>query len=190
MRDSKWQKKSKDKKDLLKEKCFCTNYYLQKRFIHEANFFRIIFFPDYPVIYAGFADAAEPKLVEKTISLGEMHTDWDMYIPSLKISPDSTRMAYMARKKNKFAVIENGRISPEFDGIGKDTPLFSPDSKHLAYIAKKGDQWHVVHDGRISEGYDAVFTPVFSPDSQRLAYAAKKGDKQFVVVDGNKANSL
>jgi hypothetical protein len=28
------------------------------------------------LIYAGFADAAEPKLVKKTISLGDMHTDW------------------------------------------------------------------------------------------------------------------
>ena len=71
----------------------------------------------------------------------------------------------MARKNNKFAVVENGQISHEYDDIGKDTPLFSPDSKHLAYIAKKGAKWHVVHDSRVSEGYDAVSIPVFSPDS-------------------------
>ena len=139
-----------------------------------------------PVIYAGYATAAEPKLVEKNIPLGKVQADWEMYVPSLKISPDSTRMAYMVRKGNKFAVIENGQISPTVDGIGKDTPIFSPDSKHVAYIAKKGEKWHVVRDGREGEGYEAVFAPVFSPDSKRFAYAAKKSDKQFVVVNGKK----
>ena len=142
------------------------------------------------MIYSVYADAAEPKLVEKTFSIGRVQAEWEIYVPSLKISSDSTRIAYMARKNNKFAVIENGQISPEYDDIGKDTPLFSPDSKHLAYSVKKGAKWHVVHDSRVSEGYDAVSTPVFSPDSQRLAYTAKKGDKQFVVVDGKKAKNM
>jgi hypothetical protein len=78
-----------------------------KRIFSGLLFFTIILF-----LYAGFTGAVEPKLVEKTISLGDMHSDWDMYIPSLKISPDSTRMAFMARKKNKFSVIENGKKSP------------------------------------------------------------------------------
>ena len=101
----------------------------------------------------------------KNIPIETIHADWEMYLPSLKISPDSTRMAYMVRKGNKFAVIENGQISPTVDSIGKDTPIFSPDSKHMAYIAKKGAKWHIVLDGKENEGYEAAFVPVFSPDS-------------------------
>ena len=150
--------------------------------IYSILFFVLII----PVIYAGLAIAAEPKLVEKNISLGKVYADWEMYVPSLRISPDSTRMAFMARKGNKFAIIENGQISPTFDSIGKDTPIFSKDSKHVAYIAKKGAKWLIVHDGKEGERYDAVFVPVVSPDSKRMAYVAKEGDHQFVVVDGKK----
>ena len=153
-------------------------------------FSRLFFILIIPVIYSVYAVAEEPKLVEKIISIDKIQGDWEMYVLSLRVSPNSTRVAYMARKGNKFAVIENGQISPEYDDIGKDTPLFSPDSKHLAYSAKKDAKWHVVHDSRVSEGYDAVSMPVFSPDSQRLAYTAKKGDKKYVVVDGKKAKAM
>jgi len=99
--------------------------------------FRLFFILILPCIFSGYAAAAESKLVEKVLPIGKVHSDWEIHTPSVKISPDSTRITYVTRKNKKFVVVENGRLSPEYDGIGKDTPVFSPDSKHMVYIAKK-----------------------------------------------------
>ena len=37
------------------------------------------------MIYSVCADAAEPKLVEKTFSIDRVQAEWEIYVPSLNI---------------------------------------------------------------------------------------------------------
>jgi WD40 repeat protein len=73
---------------------------------------------------------------------------------------------------------------PEYDGIGKGSPIFSQDSKRVAYSAKKGDKWLVVVGGQAGPEYDSIAGLIFSPDGNRVAYGANRSDKCLVVVDG------
>jgi len=104
---------------------------------------------------------------------------------SFKVSPDSKRVAYVARVGDKQFVVVDGKEEKQYDGIGEGTPIFSPDSKRVAYNARVGDKWLVVADGKEEKRYDGIGTTlIFSPDSKRVAYKALVGDKQLVVVDG------
>lgn len=153
----------------------------------KRTFLALFFTLSIILLGAGYLCAAAPQLVEKTVSFGTAYTDWDVFAPSLVVGDDARGMAFVARKDKKYAVVTNGKISPSYDSIAKDTPLFSPDGKRAAYIAKRGDNWHVFLDGREGEGFEAAGKPVFSPDSKRLAYVAKKGKKQLVVADEKRA---
>jgi len=104
---------------------------------------------------------------------------------SLVFSPDSTRVAYAAKRGGRWVVVVNRREGRGYDGIlaGRE-PIFSPDSKRVAYAAKQGRKFVVVADGLAGAGYDAVGPLVFSPDSRRLAYVAERDGKGLVVVDG------
>jgi len=97
-------------------------------------------------------------------------------------SPDSTRLAYYARRDGKVFIVCDDKEGPAFDSIG--TLIFSADSKHVAYVAQRNDRFFVVLDGKESGPYEKVGTPLFSPDGGRLAYRAKRGGTGFVVCDG------
>ncbi len=76
-------------------------------------------------------------------------------IRSLRFSPDGKRVAYVAVKgwarissrptsmtatgaPWKCVVIVDGKPGPDYDQIGKGSPIFSPDGKRVAYVAQKG----------------------------------------------------
>ena len=106
-------------------------------------------------------------------------------------SADGSRIAYLARRGEKWRAVIDGREGPEFDRFEGFLPLtFSPDGKHVAYIAQwgHGPRWkyRAIIDGREGPEYEAqwVAGPIFSPDSQRTAYVGQRGGKQFVVLDG------
>jgi hypothetical protein len=110
-------------------------------------------------------------------------------------SPDSQRVAYVARNGSMERVVVDGQEGPAYDisGIGgwwANAPIFSPDSQRVAYVAKRGwpdlNGWsELVVDGQAGPEYDRIrFAQIFSPDSRHVAYLAKKGEKVRVVVDG------
>ena len=104
---------------------------------------------------------------------------------TLTVSPDNTRVAYIAKKGDKeFAVIDGKEEKQYYDRAGYLT--FSPDSKRVGYVPMTGGKVFVVVDGKEEKYYDNIMagTLIFSPDSKRVAYAARMGGKQFVVVDG------
>jgi roadblock/LC7 domain-containing protein len=103
---------------------------------------------------------------------------------TFRVSPDSKRVAYMARLGNKIFVVVDGQEEKQYDGIGATGPIFSPDSKRVAYMARLGNKRFVVVDGKEEKQYDGLAGPLFSPDSKRVAYMARLGNKIFVVVDG------
>jgi WD40 repeat protein len=108
-------------------------------------------------------------------------------IKHVTFSPDSSRLAYAAKKGGSWHIVEDGKTGPGFKDIKR--VAFSPDSESLAYIARSGDGDLVVRDGQESDTFDAVTGElVFSPGGERLAYsvAERTGDKvrMRVVVDG------
>jgi len=103
---------------------------------------------------------------------------------SLRISPDSARVAYGAARGKKKVLVVDGAEGKEYDRVVAGS-LFSPDGKRFAYAAKRGDKWLVVVDGMGGKEYDEIVQePVFSPEGVRLAYSAKRGGKWVTVVDG------
>ncbi len=105
-------------------------------------------------------------------------------LDALKISPDSHRLAYPARKGIKWVVVLDGKESTAWDGIGDI--LFSPDSQHIVYAALQGSHWHVVRDEKVGPPFNALLQGsfIFSSDSNRFAYAAQHGRAALAVVDG------
>lgn len=100
-------------------------------------------------------------------------------------SPDGRSVAYILKKGNKFAVVVNNAVGPEYDDVGP--PHFSPDGKTLAYKAKEDSTWVMVIGEKKSEKFDDIDYPLFSPDGKRVAYGAKEGNKWFMVVDDKKS---
>jgi hypothetical protein len=120
----------------------------------------------------------------------------DVIIPRQDIvfSPDSQRMAYVAKKGKNWYAIVNGEPGGKYGSIDVDSMVFSPDSKRFAYYATLTGWDAMTHD----ESYVLVVDedkwkptwpffskPVFSPDSQHLAYVTFTGKNMIVVVDEN-----
>jgi Tol biopolymer transport system component len=111
---------------------------------------------------------------------------------TLRFSPDSQRLAYVARHGRKLLVVVDGQEGSEHDGIADQCLVFSPNSQRVAYMAFSfANKWQMIVDGVEGKKYDCMGEglPFFSADSQRLAYVAEQDGKQFVVVDGEEAKS-
>jgi hypothetical protein len=98
-------------------------------------------------------------------------------------SPNGKRLAYRARRGNKWLMVVDGDEGTEYHAVGRSSYVFSPDSRHLAYTAKRGDKWVVVVDGRETPGYDA-FVPsshlVF--DTANSLHALGLKDDAFLLI--------
>jgi hypothetical protein len=93
-------------------------------------------------------------------------------------SPDSQRVAYMARRGDKVLVVMDGVEGKEYDAIGV-YPVFSPDSKRVAYEAKRGGKQLVAVDGVEGKEYDRFLEGsrlVFDSPSQ-LHTLARRGNE-------------
>ena len=91
---------------------------------------------------AGQAEAPL-ELSSREVSLGRM--DPGGIAESLTVSPDSRRVAYVARRGNKLLVVVDSVEGAEYDGIGR--LIFSPGGEHVAYVAGRGAHSLVVVDG-------------------------------------------
>ena len=98
-------------------------------------------------------------------------------------SPDSRRVAYVAKRGQKFLVVVDNKAQAEFDDISVGAPIFSPDSRRVAYEAKRGGKWYVVVDGAEGKPFDMVTAVRFSPTSRHILFEAKRGDKWYIVRD-------
>lgn len=118
----------------------------------------------------------------------------DMY--DLAFSPDGNHVAYPLRVGQKWRMVIDGQVGPEYDGIAhslsasgnSQLAVFSPDSKRVAYFATRKEKRFVVLDGQPGPEYDdgEVAVPLlFSPDSKHVAYAALRaigtGGKTFTI---------
>jgi len=130
---------------------------------------------------------------------------------NLVFSPDSKKLAYVARDKEKGAtVVVNGKEGKYYEDASNIT--FSPDSKQIVYAAQKKEvqyepswspaEWIVVINELEGKIYDFVTAQKgiltyekfsFSPDSKQLAYIAGNAEKEsmmhlikefFIVLNG------
>jgi WD40 repeat protein len=100
------------------------------------------------------------------------------------------RIAWAERRGAKWAVVIDGQVGPEYNGIGDI--VLSPDGKYVAYGAKRNkwfvNKWFVVIDGQAGPEYDGIGNIVFGPDGKHVAYGARRNkrfaNKWFVVIDG------
>ena len=104
----------------------------------------------------------------------------------INFSPDGRRVAYVAKRGEKFLVVVDGQEGPEYEGLRVGAPNFSPDSRRLAYFAERGGKTLAVIDGVESKPFETshAIAPQFSPDSRHVVYVADHGKQMRVVVDG------
>lgn len=100
---------------------------------------------------------------------------------------EGTRLAYAARRGNKWFVVVNGTEGSAFDMVV--TPKFSPDGSRLIYrVRQQGARFVVIADtqGRTVQEhphYEAIWEPVFSPDGKSVAYGVKTGQELWWRVE-------
>src|SRR6266540_4036922 len=107
----------------------------------------------------------------------------------LKISPNSQRVAYVARVGTKQFV-----VSLWMEERSGATTAYWKAPSASARTASGWPMWRVgakqlvVVDGNEEKHHDRILkgTLNFSPDSQRVAYAVHDSTKRFVVVDGKR----
>lgn len=149
-------------------------------FLTDRNDFR--FSPD----SKHFAFSSGGKLILDGRVYGNEYTG----IYEIVFSPDSKRLAYVARIRNQQGIVEDrvvidGQEGPPYLGAGR--LVFSPDSSHFAYRAtvndKKGkESMVVILDGRATGIYKHIEYLTFSPDSKSFSFAAYHGDDSASVV--------
>ena len=128
-------------------------------------------------------------------------------------SPDSKRLAYVARSGNKHFVVVDGKAGKGYDKIkmlsdrvgslasarpnpssdfeirNSTSEIFGPDSKRIVYVACSGSKCFVVTDGEEGPSFDDIKSAgdIFSPNSKRVAYRGQSGEKWTVVIDGKQS---
>lgn len=130
----------------------------------------------------------------------------EVLFTSLTFSADGARLAYWAKRGDKWMVVCDGVEGRGHDGFRQGqvsaldrmtrqssfmiwfatTLTFSPDGKRLAYNATRGKKCFLVLDGEEGPAYDGfgINCPVFGPDGRRTAYQAWRGKRAVVIVDG------
>jgi roadblock/LC7 domain-containing protein len=108
---------------------------------------------------------------------------------SLAFSPDSSRVAYLARAGEHWVAVVDGKEGkPCDDARGL---IFSPDSLHVAYVANIEGKGVLLVDGKKLASYDGIsshtigdMNVLYSPDGKSMAYGAQINDKWTVVING------
>ncbi len=99
----------------------------------------------------------------------------------LAFSPDSTRLAYVARREGKESLVMDSVEGKVYDRMWSYT--FSTDGRHLAQKVNDGRKGLVVLDGAEGTPYTSCDEPAFSPGGAHVAYRAV-ASSEVLVVDG------
>jgi hypothetical protein len=129
---------------------------------------------------------------ETVIPLGALPTE-RRYGTWLAISPDKTRLAFVADRGDKEVVVLDGKDGGLFDRIdtgdsnGKSGGLiFSADSKHLAYFGERDGAWWAVVDREVGPGFEMVRDLGFTADGTAF-YLGKRGADWHLVLGERQA---
>lgn len=88
-------------------------------------------------------------------------------------SPDGTRLAFRARRRERDFIVLDGQAGPAYDQVG--TPVFSPDGRGLAFWAAADGAEFVVWGGHAGPKFappGSVGPPVFAQTAETPLYLA------------------
>ena len=119
--------------------------------------------------------------------------DWGEISPEkakMLVSPDRQHFAFASNQGSRQIVVVDGKASPGFAEIRKESLKFTSDSSKLVFVGRNGSSDHVVVSANgkffVSEAYRSVLDVQVSPVGNRIAWAI--GDNEYVarqiVVDG------
>ena len=119
-------------------------------------------------------------------------------IYGINFSPDGSRLAFTAPKKNHIYVIVDNKQYGPFNTILSDSVVFSPNSKRFAFAAgykasaDDREDLFIVLDGVRGPKYNTISMepPRFGPNSERFIYFVRHKGKRFAVLDGNKGQEF
>ena len=136
------------------------------------------------VAYVSVVDKEKYALVVD----GKNHSPYDG-IGSVRFSDDGKRVAYAARRGEKWlVVVDQGAEGKQYPALLRESIQFSPDGEHLAYVAQLDAQkWTLVIDGKETPAAPGflVGSPRFSPDGKKLGVMLKLAeDKKRLVING------
>ena len=151
-------------------------------------------------VLAREAPARSPAFEETVVALGQvrggdvletLHRD-EGRTATYVVSPDGTRVAWVAERGGRQLVVVDGQEGPVYDRVwlgfadgAPGGPRFSPDSRHLVYQAQRGGRWSVVIDGQEGPWWDAVDGLTYTgTDTGRLVFVARNDGVWRAVVDG------
>lgn len=110
------------------------------------------------------------------------------------ISPDGSRVAYHAKRKKWFVVVDGQEYGPYDGGDWRPPIVFSADSRRVAWGAQRNGKVVQVVDGVEHGPYEIQYeflllsSPTFSPDSRRVAFRASMREGKHtvgrIIVDG------
>lgn len=114
---------------------------------------------------------------------GEIKATYDS-ASDLQLTPDGTKVVYVARRGQKEFVVVNGNEGAAYDSVMRPVVL---EGSRLAYIAMKRPKDVVVIDDRESKPYDAVNRhgerPALAPDQKSVAFIATDGSEHALLVN-------
>jgi hypothetical protein len=104
-------------------------------------------------------------------------------IESPRFSPDSRRIACVARRAGRSGLLTDGVEGPAFDAMAATTLTWSADGRHVACLAQRGDKFCVAVDATETPAYDRVIMTSRVPfdSAHALRFLAIKG-KQLLRV--------
>lgn len=134
--------------------------------------------------------SSKRKTTEKPLGTYDL-SKFDPKKPTLWISPDGRRVAYLTEK----GIVIDGEAKEYDYGVKPESFTFSPDSKRTAYAAhvtrpKSDTNYVLVLDGvEAKQSYHGIRPgPVFSPNSKHVVFFGDrftaKDYEDFVVIDG------
>ncbi|NQT39770.1 MAG: PD40 domain-containing protein [Planctomycetes bacterium] len=136
------------------------------------------------LVYVALVDEENVAVIEVGKPPGKSYQrilDGDLFF-----SPDGKRLAYGARKEDKWYAVVDGTEFGPYEFLGASTGIqFSADGKQVAWAALvdlQAETWCVVVDGKKQKTYDNIGQMVFSSQGSRLAYTAMDGDRWRIVA--------
>lgn len=103
------------------------------------------------------------------------------------VSSAGGRVAYGARKDNKWLVWDNGKESASYDKLGH--LVVSSNGAVSVFQGRNGKSWATVIDGLSSTPYEGGGPLALSADGRKVAYAVWRGKQCFVWADGRLGQS-
>jgi len=108
-------------------------------------------------------------------------------IGGLAFSPDGARVAYRAKRGNKWMLVVGNQEGQEYEAVS--SPVFSPDGQRVVAVATEDGSQFVIDNKTVGVGYFKIRETRFAPDG-RLTFIARSQGRDMMVIDGHAGPSF